>query len=74
MIKILPALSDEIPCGRVDGLMAEGNIKLFIEWNDGKCTKLSALTPISQTAVFEINGENMTAKLKENEKTKVWFK
>ena len=74
VIKILPALPDEIPCGRVDGLMAEGNIKLFIEWNNGKCTKLSALTPISQTAVFEINGENMTAKLKENEKTKVWFK
>ena len=74
VIKILPALPDELSCGRVDGLMAEGNIKLFIEWNNGKCTKLSALTPISQTAVFEINGENMTAKLKENEKTKVWFK
>ena len=74
VIKILPALTDELSCGRVDGLMAEGNIKLFIEWNNGKCTKLSALTPISQTAVFEINGENMTAKLKENEKTKVWFK
>ena len=74
VIKILPAIPDELSCGRVDGLMAEGNIKLFIEWNNGKCTKLSALTPISQTAVFEINGENMTAKLKENEKTKVWFK
>ena len=54
--------------------MTEGNIKLFIEWNDGKCTKLSALTPILQTTVFEINGEKMTAKLNENEKTKVWFK
>ncbi len=74
VIKILPALPDELSCGRVDGLMAEGNIKLFIEWNNGKCTRLSVLTPISQTAVFEIDGENVTAKLKENEKTKVWFK
>lgn len=74
VIKILPALPDELSCGRVDGLMAEGNIKLFIEWKDGKCTRLSVLTPISQTAVFEIDGENVTAKLKENEKTKVWFK
>ena len=74
VIKILPALPDDIPCGRVDGLMAEGNIKLFIEWKDGKCTKLSALTPISQNAVFEIDGESVTAELKENEKTKVWFK
>ena len=73
VIKMLPALPDEIPCGRVDGLMAEQNIKLFIEWKNGKCTKLFALTPISQTAVFEINGERVTVGLKENEK-KVWFR
>lgn len=70
-VKILPALPDEIPCGRVDGLMAEGNVKLDVEWEDGRCTKLFAISSIGQTVMFEINGETVTAELKENEKIKV---
>ena len=70
VIKILPALPDEIPCGRVDGLMAEGNIKLFIEWNNGKCTKLSAISPIEQTVTFEINGEKIAVEFDEHNKSK----
>ena len=71
VIKILPALPDEIPCGSMRGLMAEGNVKLDIEWNDGRCTKLFSISPIEQTVMFEIDGETVTAELKENEKIKV---
>ena len=70
VIKILPALPDELSCGRVDGLMAEGNIKLFIEWKDGKCTKLSAISPIEQTVTFEINGEKIAVEFDEHNKSK----
>lgn len=70
VIKILPALPDELLCGRVDGLMTEGNIKLFIEWNDGKCTKLSAISPIEQTVTFEINGEKIAVEFDEHNKSK----
>lgn len=70
VIKILPALPNELLCGRVDGLMTEGNIKLFIEWNNGKCTKLSAISPIEQTVTFEINDEKIAVEFDEHNKSK----
>lgn len=46
------------------------NIKLFIEWNNGKCTKLSAISPIEQTVTFEINGEKIAVEFDEHNKSK----
>ena len=63
-IKILPALPDELKSGKLTGVIAKGNIKLDIEWKDGKCVSLKAISPVSQKAVFEINGEKLCAELK----------
>ena len=62
-IKILPALPDELEKGKLTGVMAKGNIKLDIEWEDGKCKALKAVSPIDQEAVFEINREKISVQL-----------
>ena len=66
MIKILPALPDEMRSGRVNGLMAKGGIKLFIEWEDARCTGLSAISQIPQKALFEVNNKYLEVQLEEN--------
>lgn len=38
IIYILPALPDDILNGKIEGIVAKGNIKLFIEWKSGVCT------------------------------------
>lgn len=62
-IKILPALPDELKDGKLTGIMAKGNIKLDIEWENGKCKALKAVSPKAQKAVFEINGEKLLVQL-----------
>ena len=65
-IKILPALPDELKKGKLTGVMAKGNIKLDIEWNNGKCVSLKAISPIARKAVFEVDGEKICAELKKD--------
>lgn len=62
-IKILPALPDELKNGKLTGVIAKGNIKLDIEWEDGKCKVLKAVSPMDQEAVFEINKEKVLVRL-----------
>lgn len=65
-IKILPALPDELKEGKITGVMAKGNIKLDIEWKNGKCTSLKAVSPIAQKAVFEIDDEKILVQLQKD--------
>lgn len=65
-IKILPALPNELPSGKLEGIMAVGGIKLFIEWKDAKCTKLSAISQIKQNVVFEVNAKRLQIQLEKN--------
>lgn len=47
-IEVLPALPDAWEKGRVEGLLAEGNVTVSIEWENRKLKKADLLSPIPQ--------------------------
>ena len=66
-IKILPALPSEMSKGSVSGLLAKGNVTVDIEWENSRATKVKLVTPISQTAIININGSDISVSLNPNE-------
>ena len=66
-VKILPALPSEMKNGSIKGLLAKGNITVDIEWNENKASLVKLVTPISQTAIINIDGVDKVVSLKANE-------
>lgn len=64
IIRILPALPKSWKSGRVKGLKARGNITIDIEWENGRCTKLTCISKSKQKRIFNINGKDYTIKMK----------
>lgn len=62
-IKILPALPKAFSNGLVKGLVAKGNIKVDIAWQNGIATKVCLQSPISQTVSLLVNGTLQTIRL-----------
>lgn len=67
-IKVLPALPTKIPSGSLRGIMAKGNVKLDIEWQDSKLSHLSLISPITQTVTVNVDGEDHKIALEANKK------
>ena len=65
-IKILPALPSEMQKGSIKGLLAKGNIKVDIEWENNKLKSLKLVTPIKQTAIINIGGRDTEVSLEPN--------
>lgn len=66
-IKILPALPSEFKNGKVKGLVARGNFKFDIEWENGVATKITVLSRNGgEISVFYKGFKNITV-LDENE-------
>ncbi len=57
-IRILPALPDAWPQGKVAGLRARGGYTVDIEWTDGKATKIRLRKNTSKAAPAIITGAN----------------
>ena len=65
-VKILPALPSDFAKGSIKGLLAKGNIKVDMEWENNKLTYLKLVTPIKQTAIINIDGCDKTVELEAN--------
>ena len=66
-VKILPALPSEMKEGSIKGLLAKGNITVDIEWKENKASLVKLVTPIEQTAIIVIDGEEKAVSLKPNQ-------
>ena len=66
-IRILPALPSEMKNGSIKGLLAKGNIKVDIEWENNQLSYLKLVTPIKQTAIINIEGADHAVELEANE-------
>ncbi len=66
-IRILPALPSEMKKGSIKGLLAKGNIKVDIEWENNELSYLKLVTPIKQTAIINIEGADHAVELEANE-------
>lgn len=56
VIRILPALPDEWPDGRIKGLKARGNFELDFEWKDGRLTELRIISSSGSPLKVEYDG------------------
>ncbi len=65
-IKILPALPTEMKNGSIKGLLAKGNVKVDIEWENNQLKSLKLVTPIKQTAIINIGGRDTQVSLEPN--------
>ena len=66
-IRILPALPSEMKNGSIKGLLAKGNVKVDIEWENNQLSYLKLVTPIKQTAIINIEGADHAVELEANE-------
>lgn len=72
VIRVLPALPSRLRRGIVKGLLAKGNVTVDIEWNEGKLTSLTLMSPISQTVRCSVaDGESFEVSLRAGESVKV---
>ncbi|RNL75252.1 glycoside hydrolase family 95 protein [Sinomicrobium pectinilyticum] len=70
-IRLLPALPANWPDGKVEGLVARGNIIVDIIWEDGKLTALALYSEQARTCKLWYDGTEKEVQLPEGEK--VWF-
>jgi alpha-L-fucosidase 2 len=66
-IKILPALPKAFPNGYVNGLVAKGDIKVDIAWQNGIATEVCLQSPTSQTVSLLVNGTLQKIRLESNQ-------
>jgi len=65
-LKILPALPTQADHGRIQGLLAKGNVRVDIEWKDRQVTKLTLTSPNQQALTLLVNGDTVAVTLREN--------
>lgn len=66
-IELLPALPSAWKTGRLSGVVAKGNVKIDIEWENNRLVSVALLSPVSQEIVLKANGKELTVALKSNE-------
>ena len=67
-IKILPALPQALKNGKIYGLLAKGNIKVDIVWEEGKLSHLAICSPFAQQVNIHFNQKDLTVFLEANKK------
>ena len=60
VIRLLPALPDAWPSGKVTGLRARGDYRMDFEWRDGKVTEFSIRSKEPGKVKVRVNGETTT--------------
>ena len=72
-IELLPALPDEWHSGKVTGLLARGNVKVDIIWENGRIKKAYLTSPETQKLILAANGEMVECELVSDKTLKVKF-
>ena len=67
IIRLLPALPNNWPNGRVYGLKARGNIEIDIEWKNNKISKAVIKSKVNKNITIEYNGSSKRIILKGNQ-------
>jgi alpha-L-fucosidase 2 len=62
VIRLLPALPDAWPSGKVTGLRARGGYEVDIEWKDGRVTSCRIRSKESREVKLRVNGEMKTVR------------
>jgi alpha-L-fucosidase 2 len=62
VIRLLPALPDAWPSGKVTGLRARGGCEVDIEWKDGKVTSCRIRSKEAREVKLRVNGEVKTVR------------
>jgi len=68
IIRLLPALPNNWPNGRVYGLKARGNIEVDIEWENNKIIEAVLNSEENKNITVIYNGSSKKVFLKKNEK------
>jgi alpha-L-fucosidase 2 len=62
VIRLLPALPDAWPSGKVTGLRARGGYEVDIEWKDGRVTSCRIRSKEPREVKLRVNGEMKTVR------------
>ena len=68
-IRLLPALPNDWPTGKISGLKARGNIEVSMEWKNGKLLEAFLTSKKDKTVLVDYMGKTIEIELKENQKT-----
>ncbi|MBR2467152.1 MAG: glycoside hydrolase family 95 protein [Clostridia bacterium] len=66
-IELLPALPDAWKDGCIRGIVAKGNVKISMKWENGRVISLVMRTPLKQTVAIEVNGREIVITLPSDE-------
>ncbi len=73
IIQILPALPDELACGKLCGLKLKGGISLDMQWEDKKAVSVYLTALKDTTEKVKINDRIIEVSLKEGQKKRLIF-
>lgn len=66
-INLLPCLPDELPNGKITGLMARGGHEVNIEWQNGKLKEVSILSKLGNPCKVRYGAKVIDFKIKEGD-------
>ena len=67
MIRLLPALPEQWPQGKVTGLLARGGFEVDLEWKDNKLVECSIKSKRGDLCNVRYNGKTINLQLAANE-------